>query len=324
LNDKIILDGYLDVDMVNLIDDDFTIAANIRNLSDTTWDKLAFTIFTVNIVMTGFLAGFVPQYYYIVYTFKAVLLIGYRWYSYKKTRNHYYLFDFCYFTNALVLLYLWLPFLDTIRGLLFPVIFGFCNGPLLAAVALWRNSIVPHSIDKMTSAFIHISPAIAMWGLKWYSTPDQGFPLCMNPTAPGSHGCNHGSTMEIILPPTILYLFWQIGYIVVVFFWRKERIEMGDYETSYKRMVEKTKEGFLYHLCGVCGPRCRKHLYVIYQFIYTMGSVLLAYPCFHYLYANMLLVVAVLFVASYNGASFYIDVFSRRYHSDMNNKKKEK
>lgn len=36
--------GYLDVDMVNLLDDDFQIMTNIRKLSDTTRDKLIFTV----------------------------------------------------------------------------------------------------------------------------------------------------------------------------------------------------------------------------------------------------------------------------------------
>ena len=76
--------------------------------------------------------------------------------------------DFCYFTNFLILLYLWLPsYFNTLRGMLFPTVFGFTNGPLLAAIVLWRNSVVPHSVDKMTSMFIHTSPAIALWGIRW-------------------------------------------------------------------------------------------------------------------------------------------------------------
>ena len=98
---------------------------------------------------------------------KALTLIPYRWYLYKKTRWHYSLLDFCYFTNFLTLLYFWLPMPDIIRGGLFITVFAFANGPLLLAVLLWRNSFVPHSTDKMTSLFIHISPAIALWGVRW-------------------------------------------------------------------------------------------------------------------------------------------------------------
>ena len=96
-----------------------------------------------------------------------MLLLSYRWYSYKKLKHHYFLFDFCYFTTFLILIYLWLPRGISYKGALFPVVFGFSNGPLLAAVVLWKNSIVPHSADKMTSMFIHVSPSITLWGIRW-------------------------------------------------------------------------------------------------------------------------------------------------------------
>ena len=98
---------------------------------------------------------------------KAIILLSYRWYAYKKLRWHYFLFDFCYFTNFFILVYLWLPLGDSIRGLLFPIVFGFSNGPVLSAIVLWTNSVVPHSLDKMTSLFIHLSPSLALWGIRW-------------------------------------------------------------------------------------------------------------------------------------------------------------
>ena len=99
---------------------------------------------------------------------KALVLLSYRWYSYKKQKYHYFLFDFCYFTNFLIFVYLWLPWGYAYKGVLFPMIFGFSNGPVLAAVALWKNSLVPHSVDKMTSVLIHVSPSITLWGIRWY------------------------------------------------------------------------------------------------------------------------------------------------------------
>jgi hypothetical protein len=161
-------DGYLDLDTVQLLDGDFQLISRIRKLSDTTKDKLVFTIFSIDTMMTAFLAGYIPQDFYIFYSFKALLLLSYRWYSYKKLKYHYFLFDFCYFTTLLIFLYLWLPWGHLYKGYLFPSIFGFSNGPLLAAVVLWKNSIVPHSVDKMTSVFIHVSPSITLWGIRRY------------------------------------------------------------------------------------------------------------------------------------------------------------
>ena len=102
---------------------------------------------------------------------KAIILLSYRWYAYKKTKFHYFLFDFCYFTNILTLVYIWIPSFiidDSYRGELFTTCFSFAMGPLVSAIVLWRNSLVPHSIDKMTSLFIHISPSLTLWGIRWF------------------------------------------------------------------------------------------------------------------------------------------------------------
>lgn len=102
---------------------------------------------------------------------KAVTLLSYRWYSYKQLKFHYFLFDFCYFTNFLTLLYIWIPsciISEEYRGELFTTCFSFAMGPLLSAIIFWRNSLVPHSTDKMTSLFIHISPPLTLWGIRWY------------------------------------------------------------------------------------------------------------------------------------------------------------
>ena len=35
-----------------------------------------------------------------------------------------------------------------------------CMGPLMVALIVWRNSLVFHSLDKLTSFFLHIFPPI--------------------------------------------------------------------------------------------------------------------------------------------------------------------
>ena len=89
-----------------------------------------------------------------------------RWLYYKQKRHHYFLLDFCYYTNTLLLIYFWSPWQP---NWLFPTVFVFSHGPLLFAAVIWRNSIVPHSLDRMTSVFIHISPALTTWGTRWYA-----------------------------------------------------------------------------------------------------------------------------------------------------------
>ena len=53
------------------------------------------------------------------------------------------------------------------NGLIFRVGFSFATGPLCWSVFIFRNSIVLHDIDQLTSTFIHISPPLLFWCWRW-------------------------------------------------------------------------------------------------------------------------------------------------------------
>jgi len=97
-------------------------------------------------------------------------LFSYRIKSYRHLKQQFFLIDFCYFMNTAILFYLWFP-LDILgaelHGRLFSVCFNLAIGPVLLAAVVWRYSIVPHSNDKMTSLFIHISPSLTLFGIRW-------------------------------------------------------------------------------------------------------------------------------------------------------------
>jgi len=45
------------------------------------------------------------------------------------------------------------------------VMFGIANGPLALATYIFRNSLVFHDVDKMTSVYIHVLPLFLTYGL---------------------------------------------------------------------------------------------------------------------------------------------------------------
>ena len=45
------------------------------------------------------------------------------------------------------------------------VMFGIANGPLAWATYIFRNSLVFHDLDKMTSVYIHVLPLFLTYGL---------------------------------------------------------------------------------------------------------------------------------------------------------------
>ena len=115
-------------------------------------DRIAFTLGVMNMALTTWLVGAAPQYFYLWHTPKAVLLIGLRWYTFRKEGKHYLLYDFCYWANLLCLLYVWgWPGSAT----MFQVLFLVCNGPLAWSVLAFSQSLVFHSHAHTTSVFVH-------------------------------------------------------------------------------------------------------------------------------------------------------------------------
>jgi len=70
-------------------------------------DKLSFILGVFLLVFTTFVLGRHPNdHYYTYHCVTVVSLVAFRFYNYRSKGWHYYLFDFCYFGNTLMLLFL--------------------------------------------------------------------------------------------------------------------------------------------------------------------------------------------------------------------------
>ena len=94
----------------------------------------------------------------------------FRFYHYKKKRWHYYLFDFCYFANTLIIYYL---LFNPGNDILFKVFFVYANGPFGLAIPAFKNSMIFHKIDNLISLAIHIIPQVTSWNLRWNTLPHE-------------------------------------------------------------------------------------------------------------------------------------------------------
>jgi hypothetical protein len=131
-------------------------------------DKLSFTLGVLNMCATEAVILRAPQWFGGWYTAWAVPLLVWRYVSYTSKRWGYFLIDFCYFVNALALAHLWLA---PGSPALFELAFATANGPLAWAIIAWRNSLVFHDTEKITSLFIHAMPPLLLYCRRWHFTP---------------------------------------------------------------------------------------------------------------------------------------------------------
>jgi len=130
--------------------------------------------------------------------------------------------DFCYAANLLLLIFL-NCFPQNYE--LFVASFLFSNGALAIAVGAFRNQMVFHSIDNMSSLALHMFPQIVTWNLRWHTMPYEA-------TIPKDQrifldiaGNDKFDFMSFIGIPIGYYLVWVTIYFLINFVISAEKIK---------------------------------------------------------------------------------------------------
>jgi hypothetical protein len=114
--------------------------------SVTAREKASFIAGVMNIFISGYLVGGRPEWFPAWYTVQLLYFMPIRYYTYHKKGYHYFLADLCYFVNLLAVLSVWV-FPNSKR--LFISTYCLAYGNNAIAIAMWRNSLVFHSMDKV-------------------------------------------------------------------------------------------------------------------------------------------------------------------------------
>ncbi|OAD00394.1 hypothetical protein MUCCIDRAFT_147466 [Mucor lusitanicus CBS 277.49] len=287
-------------------------------------DKVSFVVGVGNTCITPVIAARLPVWIPIYYTAQLCYLITLRFFVYKSKQWHYFFFDLCYYVNLLTLLSLWVFPSST---LLYTAAFTLTNGPVLWAIITWRNSLVFHSLDKVTSVFIHIFPALVTYTLRWFTVlhgdpeealvyRDEHFPAISHMPVMG--------WWYTLFVSTSFYLAWQIFYVCFVMVAKKDKVESGSRTTSYTTLLNrspddktKKKKSFILALTSMFGEKYKLHMFIFWQFWYTLGTSALTYFYYKSFWFHSSCLVAMFAVSVWNGASYYIDVFSKHYLDEV-------
>lgn len=135
-------------------------------------------------------------------------------------------------------------------------IFCLSHGPVAWAIYAWRNSLVFHSIDKITSIWIHFMPAVVLYTLRWLYIPfdrrGNQFPssstssqklytdyykFSFDPKDPSSS--ESFGFMESMLVSMTVYLLWQALYYYYINIRQAEKLKNRLRATSFTWLVKK-------------------------------------------------------------------------------------
>ncbi|EKD11825.1 uncharacterized protein L3040_000995 [Drepanopeziza brunnea f. sp. 'multigermtubi'] len=288
----------------------------------TAREKVAFICGVLNVLISGYLIGGYPELFHYWYTAQLLYFMPIRYYTYHKIGYHYFLADLCYFVNFLCMCTIWF-FPNSKRLFISTYCLAFGNNAI--AIAMWRNSMVFHSFDKVTSLFIHIMPCVTLHCLVHLISPEhqeQRFNAIytIKTSLPGSK--THYSLFDMTLWSTIPYLVWQLSYHFLITIRRREKIAAGR-PTSFTWLRKSYSKAWIGKIVLSLPEALQEPAFMLIQYSYAVATML---PCplwFWYRHASASFLMAVFCWSVYNGATYYIDVFGKRFQNELEAMKKE-
>lgn len=286
-----------------------------NSLQSSETEKLFYAFAVSLIAVAGYTIGKYPTYFPLFHTVLFCLLMPIRFYTYFKIGFQYYLADLCYYVNLLLLLFLWV--FPNSKSL-FISVFSLTMGTLSFAVITWRNSLVLHSIEKTTSSIIHVMPPITMFVLVHQTPKDY-----IQERYPAIADVENWNFVNGIIWTSIYYTVWQVGYHYFITVRRKEQIAKGRM-TSFTYLKEKNRKSFLGRIVNR-QPYAWMQIavFTLIQFGYQILTMI---PCpiwFRYKHACATFVSFIFFWSAYNGATYYIEVFGKRFEKELKRLKAE-
>lgn len=285
------------------------------NLQSSATEKLFYALAVFLIAVLGFIIGKYPEWFHVYHTILFVILMPIRFYTYFKQEFQYYLADLCYYVNLLLILFIWVfPTSEP----LFISVFALTMGTLSFAVITWRNSLVLHLIEKTTSSYIHIMPPVSMFVIV-HEMPKE----FVAKRFPAVSSIESWDFIGGIVWTSLFYTIWQVTYHYFITIKRKEKIA-GGRATSFSHLRRKNAKNALGKFVnGLPYSWMQITAFTLIQFGYQLGTMMFCPIWFKYKHACGGFMCFIFIMASYNGATYYIDIFGKRLEKEVEKLKRE-
>lgn len=301
-----------------------------------TVDKFSFVLGVVALMATEFMVLRRPEQFKLYYVGSMSIMMLLRLYMYAKLEWLYFMIDWCYLANLFCFLSC-LVWPDSAR--LWRMNFAVTNGSLLGALLAWRNSLVFHSLDKVTSIALHLLPGILTCIERWWFAPAVGNDVTDTDAgsrtstsvmcADDQYDCTSivgfaGAIFDCI----VCYVMWQAFYIIKTEIIDHHYFQANPEIPTSLRWLTRDRKNVMHvvakRICrkiGYLGPKEEfdpaalktKIVFWVGQFIFMLICTLPTFFLFVNETANLAYILFCISSIIYNGSSYYFEVFAARY-----------
>lgn len=167
---------------------------------------------------------------------------------------------------------------------------------------MWRNSLVFHSLDKVTSLFIHIMPPLVLHCLVHQLDP--AYQAARFPAISRVRGVEQYGLGDMILYATIPYATWQISYHFMITVRRAAQIKAGR-PTSFTWLRRSYAKTWIGKFVLMLPESLQEFAFMMIQYCYALLTMA---PCtlwFYYKGTSAVFITCLGLWSVYNGATYY-------------------
>ena len=310
---------------------------------------LSFCMGVMNVAVSAFMLGRAPQFYWSYAGVKSVALNGVSYHLKRRDHQRLYLLDLChvlsfaYTAYSVAALAAWAfpevrpavaPY--TSSPVAFRGAFALANGPLGVAVPTLANALVLHSPRKTAALFIHISPPIVTWALRWHpDAHERAFPGIL-PVRDLDDTENTVPYGALIAPALRLYFAWWLAFAAWMMLDGRRRGNAGragraddaatetntkTHDTVYHRTRGGAEANALGKLAGYDPNASHKKTPVVKYLLahaVSCAALICVSPVFYRSYAaHTAFVCALLCCSVWNGARRYYWIMTKGYEKRL-------
>jgi len=276
-------------------------------------DKLSFLLGVLILVLGQYLVLRYPTIIPSFYTAVLVGLVANRYLQFTAEKCQLFMLDFCYFMNLSTIIQI-LFFPDSL--LWFKANYVLCMGCLMNAMVVWQNSLIFHSIDKLTSLLLHALAPFTLHLIRWGIIP---LPISNEEEL---------SLTELTIIPFMMYLTWQLLYLFIIEVVLAEKISKDqELDFSLRHLASDTNNGMhqlvttIMRNIGVMEEQevfnaetvKTKIIFIIAQLVYTVISIIPVPLLFNSYYCSVVYISLIYGWTVWRGSNFYYDDFLDRY-----------
>jgi hypothetical protein len=269
-------------------------------LDDFTKQRITYVVGVFQMVFTPFILFYNMTLAKYIHVFKFLVLMPIRFLEFKKRKWHYFMMEFCYYASVLINLFiLQESLLDGIANHYFITVYAFASGPMIWTIYLNNDKLFLHSQSHLTTTYIHMTPAVMVWALRWHNNGvdfKELYPIDMS-----FKGICSGY-VEMLKLTVPVYTVWAVVYYFYMFIFRWDRINKKNNMTMYRQFAENDKNKFGNIATKIKSSYVKGLLYMLTHMLSALVTTFIAIIMFNNYYLNTGFIIFTFLITNWFGS----------------------